>query len=156
MGSKDRLTGPQVAQLADVAYPTLDRWIKSGLVTCERAAAGSGTRREFSIPDVVRVRTVAALRQRGVSLQRVRRMVRELGERWKIDDPLSHNDSRIVLIGDRAFWEDDDEKLFDVLDGQLLAGSLVQVPLGKLVSDTEERVAQMLESENAKGEATSE
>ena len=140
--AKYRLGSRQVAELAGIPYRTLDRWIRSGLLTCSTSAKGTGTRREFSLVDVVRVRVVAQLRRQGVSLQTVRRVVRELTERWGIHDPLTQSE-RLVVSGDKLFWDLDDSALLDAVSGQLAARPFVIVPLNQIADDTSEQMARL-------------
>lgn len=137
-----RLGSKQVARLAGIPYRTLDGWLRSGLLICSSPARGTGTRREFSFVDVVRVRVVAQLRRQGVSLQTVRRAVRELTERWGVRDPLAQAE-RLVVVGEKLFWDLDDAALLDTISGQLAARPLVIVPLSQIAADTSVQIAQL-------------
>ncbi len=145
-----RLTTPQVAKLADVPFRTLDHWVRTGLITCQHAGEGHGSRRKWTLPDIVRARTVAELRRHGLHLGKIREIVSHLQGRWHIDDPLSYNHSRIVLVNEEVLWAGDTGELMNVLDGQLVVKDLVQIPVGALVEDTRERVRQIA-AEAARG-----
>jgi len=132
------LGSPSVAVLVGVPYRTLDGWCRTGLVSCKHKADGFGSRREFNITDVVRVRTIAELRRHGVSIQRIRKAVKRMGK-LGIGDPLAHNESRVALVGDRLYFGISGEELLEIMTGQLISGPIIQVPLEPLIRDTEEQ-----------------
>ncbi len=142
-----RLSTPQVARLAEVPFRTLDHWVRTGLLTCSVPAGGKGKYREWTLPDIVRARTVAELRRHGLSLYRIRQVVEQMRGRWQVSDPLAYNDSRLVLLGDSVHWVTDGGHLMNILDGQLTVTDLVQIPYGALVTDTRRRVREIAEAE---------
>jgi len=83
-------------------------------------------------------------------LGKIREIVSHLQGRWHIDDPLSYNHSRIVLVNEEVLWAGDAGELMNILDGQLVVKDLVQIPVGALVEDTRERVRQIA-AEAARG-----
>lgn len=122
--------GWQAARIVGITYPRLDNWIRTGLLPApERPAQGKGSRRGFSLRDLVRARVVARLRESGVSLQMIRRILAELGKRWRIEDPLLQG--RLALVGDDLFWELDEDTLLDVLTGQTAARRVLVIDLGQ-------------------------
>ena len=129
-----RLGGWHAARVVGVAYHSLDYWVRSGLLSCEVPARGRGSRRVFSFLDLIRARAVADLRKQGVSLQTVRRIVQELTERWRLDDPLIHT-GRLVVAGDNLLWVSDDQALLSAITGQLPAQALVILPMGEMVAE---------------------
>jgi len=133
----------RAAELCDTPYTTLVFWITSGLLPEPVVPArGTGTRRLFSLLDVVRARTVARLREQGVSLQMIRRIVRELNDKWEIDDPLLYS-GRLIVAGDDLLWGIDDEKLMNVLTGQLASRALVIIPVSEIIEDTRARIKEL-------------
>ena len=130
--------GWRAARVAGVPYRTLDRWVRTGLLTCESPANGKGTRRGFSFLDLIRARAVAHLRRQGVSLQMIRHVLEALTEKWRVQDPLLQG--RLVVAGDELKWVLDDKALLDALTGQLAATPLVILPVGEIVSNTREKV----------------
>lgn len=137
IGAKD------AARLAGVNYKTLHYWLASGLLpTPAVPARGTGTRRKLDLLDVVRVRTVAALRSQGVSLQVIRQVVTELTERYQITDPLTDT-ARLVVAGERVFWALDDSTLLDVLKGQLAARPLVLIEMPEIVREVQRAMSEM-------------
>jgi predicted RNase H-like HicB family nuclease len=68
-----------VLKLTGISYRQLDYWARTGLVGSSiRQAAGRGSRRVYSFPDLVALRVVARLLDAGISLQTVRRAVQYL------------------------------------------------------------------------------
>ena len=135
------ITAKQAARLAKVNYKTLHYWFATGLLPAPAVPArGTGTRRRLGLLDIVRVRTVAALRSQGVSLQVIRQVVDELTERWNVSDPLASG--RLVIVGDTPMWDLSDMALLDVMArGQLVSKELAIVPVAELVQDSMERMA---------------
>lgn len=65
-----------VLALTGISYRQLDYWARTGLVGSSiRQAAGRGSRRVYSFPDLVALRVVGQLRDAGVSIQTIRRAV---------------------------------------------------------------------------------
>lgn len=65
-----------VERVTDLTHRQLVHWDKTGLIRPSvRAARGRGSRRVYSFEDLVELRVVAGLRDRGVTLQAVRKAV---------------------------------------------------------------------------------
>ena len=65
------------ARIAGVEMPCLLKWVRTGLLRPECYAGKRGARTAalaWRIPDVLAARTIAQLREQGLSLQRVRRV----------------------------------------------------------------------------------
>jgi len=144
------LTAGQVVEVTGLRYPTLDRWFRperGGFLECAQPAAGKDTRRGFSFLDVLRIEAVKRLRGTGVSMQMIRRVLGELGERYAEDDPLLAG--RLVVAGTRLFWAIDDATLLDVLAQQLAAAPLVILPIGDMIKATRAKVEALCTDESA-------
>jgi len=63
---RSRFLSPQAAQVAGCSYRQLDSWVRAGLVVPRVAASGSGSRREFDFPGLVRASLLAELVAFGV------------------------------------------------------------------------------------------
>ncbi len=124
----------EAARILGLKYRTLDHWVRTGLLPVEQPAAGTGNRRGLSFLDLVRAMTVKRLRQEGVSLQAIRRVIEVLSEHYHVDDPLTQ-DGRLLLAGDRVWWAVDDRTVIDILKGQLGMKPLVILEVGEVVED---------------------
>ena len=122
------------ARILGLKYRTLDHWIRTGLLPVEQPAAGPGTRRGLSFLDLIRAMTVKRLREEGVSLQAIRKVIEVLTEHYHVDDPLTQ-DGRLLLAGDRVWWAVDDRTVIDILKGQLGMKPLVILEVGEVVED---------------------
>lgn len=135
-----RLGGWRAARVVGVLYPTLDYWIRSGVLpTPTKAANGKGSRRQLGFLDLVRARTVARLRGEGISLQTIRKAIAKLGEEYRVGDPLAET-ANLIVAGGEVFWAPDDTILLNVLRQQLAARPLVLVAVGEVVAEIRARV----------------
>ena len=76
-----QLVAKQVMNLTGLSYARLDYWLRPerGIIfTCAVPAKGKGSDRIFSFLDVIRIRAVKQLRDQGVSLQIIRKVLAEL------------------------------------------------------------------------------
>lgn len=134
-----RVGSSDAVDIIGCSYRQLDYWCRGGIVSCTTPADGSGSRREFDFLDLIRARAVAHLRGAGVPLQRIRRVLRELEEKYRVDDPLIQT-GRLVVAGDTLFWAVTDQELLNVLTGQMALRQVTVLPVGELVRDTRRRV----------------
>ena len=72
----------RAANIADKSEGAIRHWVRTGLVTPTRTdpQPGTGVHARYDLRDVVALRAIADLRRRGVSLQAVRKVQRELRE----------------------------------------------------------------------------
>lgn len=126
--------GWRAARIAGAAYQTLDRWIRTGLLTVEGPASGKGSRRRFTFLDLLRAKTVVYLRRQGITLQTIRKVQAALTEQWGQPDPLTQA-ARLVVADDRLFWVWDDQTLLDALTGQLAAKTFLCLPVGRMAQE---------------------
>ncbi len=134
---REKLFGAgDAARILGLKYRTLDHWVRTGLLPVEQPAAGTGNRRGLSFLDLVRAMTVKRLRQEGVSLQAIRKVIEVLSEHYHVDDPLTQ-DGRLLLAGDRVWWAVDDRTVIDILKGQLGMKPLVILEVGEVVAEVE-------------------
>jgi DNA-binding transcriptional MerR regulator len=114
-----------VLKLTGISYRQLDYWARTGLVGSSiRQAAGRGSRRVYSFPDLVALRVVGQLREAGVSVQTIRRAVRWL--RSHADQPLST--LALAAQGKKVFaLTDDPAKLIEATgEGQVVLAISVE------------------------------
>ena len=89
--------GPIACTAAGITYRQLDYWARTGLLEPSvREACGSGSQRLYSFRDILVLKVVKRLLDAGVSLQQVRKAVRQLNDRG-IEDLAS-----ITLMSDGA------------------------------------------------------
>jgi len=68
----------------------LDSWARTGFLRPSVGeASGKGTERHYSFADVVALRAARELRERGISLQKLRRVVDYVRQRDGLEIPLS-------------------------------------------------------------------
>lgn len=68
----------QAADLAGCTYRMLDYWLRTGVLRCTVEAAGSGSRRRFTVSDVAALQLVRRLRELDVPLDTVRSVTASL------------------------------------------------------------------------------
>lgn len=137
-GTVSKITGLTVRQI--------DYWDRAHFIKPSvQEASGTGTSRLYSFTDLVRLKVAKALKDNGVSLQKIRRSVNYLKSHWpEIDSPMA--ELKFLTDGESIFVLTDDPRV--VLDtikkGQLVMalalGELIQ-GLGSAVKDfsTEKR-----------------
>ncbi len=80
----------QVERLTGVGAKTLHFWDRSGFLSPSVIGAhGTGSRRIYSFRDLVALRVAAQLRDAGISLQSLRRVVIALREMHGLEQPLA-------------------------------------------------------------------
>jgi DNA-binding transcriptional MerR regulator len=96
-------TAPQAARLTGLGYARLDNWARTGFLRPSLAEAhGKGSTRLYSFRDLVALRVARELRDAGISLQGLRKVVAELRAREGVEQPLASTwlvtDGRDVFI----------------------------------------------------------
>jgi DNA-binding transcriptional MerR regulator len=138
-----------VVALTGLTYRQVDHWATTGVVRPSiKTAAGKGSRREYAFKDLVQLRVAKALRDGGISVQKIRKALAWLRRHFpEIKAPLAElrfvTDSANIFVVDR-----NPEKIMDTLKegqlvfslalGQIIAG--LQGELKKLAIPTEEKV----------------
>jgi len=126
-----RLTGVTRTQLA--------YWDKGGIVRPSMPAAGRGSRRLYTFRDLVQLRVASRLKERGLSLPRLRKALVYLRRRFPdVEAPLAEatflTDGETVFVLDR-----DPQALLDALKKQFL----FSIPFGLLVEELKGQVKQL-------------
>jgi DNA-binding transcriptional MerR regulator len=86
----DGWTAPVAARLTGLGYARLDNWARTGFLRPSLAEAdGRGSTRLYSFRDLVALRVARELRDAGISLQGLRKVVAELRERGDVEQPLA-------------------------------------------------------------------
>jgi DNA-binding transcriptional MerR regulator len=105
-------TSKQTQEIAGITYRQLDYWARTGLVQPSvTSAAGSGSRRAYSYGDLVKLRIIKDLLDRGVGLQQIRDVFRNhqniLGEDFA--------GGRLVISGDEVLFMTSTDELVALL-----------------------------------------
>ena len=104
----------QVAALTGISLRQLQWWDERGLVSPAR----EGRNRLYSLADLTEISVICELRQRGFSLQRVRRVIRflqrELGKRL-VETVRSGSEVHLLTDGRRIYVETSTRQVIDVL-----------------------------------------
>jgi len=104
----------QVAALTGISLRQLQWWDERGLVSPAR----QGRNRLYSLADLTEISVICELRQRGFSLQRVRRVIRflqrELGKRL-VETVRSGSEVHLLTDGRRIYVETSTRQVIDVL-----------------------------------------
>jgi len=130
-----------VSQVIGVTARQLGYWDKTGVVTPSIAQAeGRGTRRLYSFLDIVQIRATKALKDQGMSLQRIRRCVAYLRkQRKEVEHPLA--ELKLLTDGQTIFVLTANK---DVILDTLNSGQLVMsLAIGQLVNDIRTQVEKL-------------
>jgi predicted RNase H-like HicB family nuclease len=137
-----------VMSLLGISKMQLEHWDRSGIVRPSKAAAGKGTRREYTFKDLVALKVAKRLRDEGISLQKIRKALAYL--RKNFPEKEAHlSEFRFLTDGATIFVVDrDPQKILDTLKlGQLVIslalGEWMEVLKGevkKLATPKEEKI----------------
>jgi DNA-binding transcriptional MerR regulator len=135
-------TAKQVVTLTGVPYKRLDSWANSGFLMPSIAEAyGTGSRRLYSFQDLVALRTAKILRDAGISLQGLRRVMQFLRDAHGVEQPLVQ--TRLIVAGDDVLMVQSDGDLMSVLHHPGQHVLRVVVDLGRLVQALREEIAKL-------------
>ncbi len=129
-------SGKAAAAIVGITYRQLDYWARTELVRPSIAdARGSGTQREYSYRDLVRLKVVKSLLDAGITLQAARKAIEYLRE----DQGADWQAASIVLAEGSSILARDGDALVDLVRrGQ---GVLNIVPLGAVVGEVDDRIS---------------
>ena len=129
-------TSGEVQKVVGLTQRQLGYWDGSGLVRPHgRPAQGSGSRRLYTLLDVVQLKLILRLRQAGLSLQKIRRALVTLSD--LSDEPAPLGELEVVTDGQRILVRKSNEQLLDPLARQFL----LRLPLADLLDEIEKQVA---------------
>jgi DNA-binding transcriptional MerR regulator len=138
--TRDEFTSRDVVTLTGITPRQLQWWDEKGIVVPSR----SGHKRIYSFEDLSEVAVICELRQRGFSLQRVRRVVRFLQKEFakRLAETVSgESDYHLLTDGTRLFLETSPQHIVDILKNSR------QPLLAVCLSDTVRRVQADLRNE---------
>ncbi len=129
-------TAGEAQRLVGVDQYHLRYWDKTAVVQPHgRAASGSGSRRFYTMLDVVQLKVVRRLREEGLSLAKIRtalKFIRDLP-----DEPAPLAELEIATDGRRIFVRRSDDAVIDVLAHQYV----LRLPLADLLAEVQAGVA---------------
>src|SRR5215472_10595517 len=121
MHTEKGYTTKQVTEITNVKYRTLDYWAKSGFLEPSIArAAGTGSERVYSLLDLVALKVARELREQGISVRMLRRIVRYLRTEEALTHPLA--EAKLVVAGKDVLMVTNKSDLVSILHspGQLV------------------------------------
>jgi DNA-binding transcriptional MerR regulator len=130
----------EVAKLFGITLRQLDYWVSTSLVTPSIIASkGKGTTRVYDFQDLVQIRTIKALIEGGMSIQKIRKSVTKLKE-WGEEIPLT---ARLITDGDTIFKiVKDEDELIQAVDTLREGQGVFFISIGKLRKEVEDKVTQ--------------
>ena len=112
--SDEVYTSSEVARISGVSLRQLQWWDERGVVSPRQ----QGHRRVYLPQEVVEVAVIAALRKKGFSLQKIRRVLRflqkEMGKKLG-DAALGDADIHLLTDGKSIYLEDQPDRIIDVM-----------------------------------------
>lgn len=153
--AQDVFTTMEIVERTGCTERQLGYWDQQGIIKPSiQQASGSGSRRLYSIDDLLQLNIIRQLKKRGWSTQKIRKAITRLRDIMNIPDPLKQ---AVLVDGDRtilAFYKtkEGERVLLDVLStgGQLAMGIVLEV----LIEEAR-RITTGLEIEKSKKEVHS-
>jgi len=129
-------TTEETSQIVIASIRQLGYWDNTQLLKPSlRGASGRGTRRLYSMNDIIELKIILSLLKSGLSIQRIRRSLQYVRE---INFPLS--ELRILTDGKSIYFSQEEGVLVDtVKSGQMVS----QIIVGHLIQEVEEKVSRM-------------
>ena len=132
-------TSGEVQQLVDVTQRQLAYWDKSAIAHPHgRPAQGSGSRRLYTLLDVIQLKLIRRLRQAGLSLQKIRQALINFAD--VVDESAPLAELEVVTDGHRILIGKSDETFLDPLARQYV----LRLPLADLLTELEKQIASPL------------
>ncbi len=133
MAMQPTFTSKQVVELTGISARQLQWWDERGIVVPSR----DGHKRIYSLDDLAEVAVICELRERGFSLQKIRRVIRfvqkELGRRL-VETVTAASEYHLLTDGRHIFLEDSARGVVDLLKNAR------QPMLSVCLSDTIQRI----------------
>ena len=139
-------TSKQVVDLTGISPRQLQWWDERGIVVPSR----QGHKRIYSLDDLAEVAVICELRERGFSLQKIRRVIRfvqrELGKRL-VETVTAASEYHLLTDGRHIFLEDSARGVVDLLKNAR------QPLLSVCLSDTIQRILPRVQRKGAQARA---
>ena len=130
------ISSRHVLEAAGVSARQLTYWHKIGLI---KATAKNTGRRKYTVPDVVVIRTIAELRSKGCSLQKIRKAVQHLRAHFpQLDDAPGLATLTLLTDGKTVYMLNDAKQIMEVMSRQIV---LWVVNIGQLIKDAQKQLA---------------
>lgn len=116
----------------------MDYWARTGLLRpSAREAAGRGTRRAYTFADLVAAMTIRELRNKGCSLQTIRKVITQLRRHFP-DSADSETLARLTLLTDgrKVYLLRDEHQVMEILTKQHVWG----IALGLIIREARRKV----------------
>lgn len=130
-------TPAEAARIARLPASTIDYWDRSGFLRPSAAAAKEHERR-YSFQDLVALRVARQLREAGISLQALRRVVELLRARRRLASPLA--ETYLVTDGVDVYEKQGDDTFASVLQNPGQGCLFVVLDLGRTAEEVERAV----------------
>ncbi|MGI6318468.1 MAG: MerR family transcriptional regulator [Dethiobacteria bacterium] len=135
-GTKNYYNTQSVVNITSVTERQLRHWIETGLIVPAYVEEkGHKKKYYFDFLNLVQIRTVVALRQRALSLQKIRKAIEVLEKNFKVEEPLL--DLTLFTDGETVFVLDKDPKV--ILDVLRRGQTVFAVAIDDLVEDLVKR-----------------
>ena len=135
-------TAKQVRALTGIPYQTLNTWVKTEFITPSVSdPSGTGNKRLWAFQDIIAIRAAVMLRQGGVSLQALRKVVYYIQGHHGIERPLAS--ARLIVSGNDVVYCRDERTYFSVLrrPGQTVMRLVIE--LGEMVQELQRQVLRL-------------
>ncbi|MDE2937943.1 MAG: MerR family transcriptional regulator [Chloroflexota bacterium] len=129
-------TSGEVQEIVGLTQRKLGYWDKTALAHPHgRQARGSGSRRLYTLLDVVKLKLIVRLRQSGLSLQKIRRALLNLSD--FADEPAPIGELEVITDGNRVLIRRSNEQLMDPISWQYA----FCLPVADLLDEIEQQVS---------------
>lgn len=141
-----------VMALTGVSRIQLDHWAQKGIIRPSvKAASGRGTRKEYSVRDLVQLRVAKKLRDEGISLPKIRNVLvnlrKELKIEIQIDTWTKNKDLRYLTDGDNLFIiTKDPQSTWDALKHKFI----ISLSIGDIINDLYEELKKFVDKREDK------
>lgn len=113
--AEESFTSLDVSRITGVSLRQLQWWDEQGVVTPRQR----GHRRIYEMPEVIEIALITELRRKGISLQRIRRVLKyledELGKTL-YDSVRKGGDVHLLTDGESLYIEDNHSNIVDILN----------------------------------------
>lgn len=124
----DGFSSGEAARITGVPYDRLDYWARTRFLSPSiQRATGKGSDRRYSLKDLLAIRVATELRTQGISLQKLRRVVRFL-QKHRARHP-SLAGARLLIRGDDVLLQESEKRFIDALrePGQIVLPFVVNI-----------------------------